>query len=275
MSVFSRTLFTISVLLMFSTYQSYAGLVMERQTYEESGQKVKGTIYMQDNKIKSFDEAGQFSAIFDLNTGEMMQVDNTSRTYSTTQADDYFKYYQRYALKLKAAMLQQLSELPPDKRTHAEEMMTQQGIELPGYNANASNIVIKKTDSKKKIAGYESVKYEVYRNGNMVEEIWTSDDQRFKEEIDMNKMIDYLSELRQIKDSMAGWGSLSKDSAKAYIEVFSSGFPMKTIVYPPTGDSIIEETINVSKKKIDSKEFEAPTGYRKVSLQQMLQLSAQ
>ena len=275
MSVSSKTLFLVSIFLLFGSYQSYAGLVIERQTYEESGQKVKGTIYMQDNKIKSFDEAGQFSAIFDLNTGEMIQVDNTSRTYSTTQAKNYFEYYQRYALKMKAAMLQQLSELPPDKRTHAEVMMTQQGIELPGYDASASNIEVKKTGSKKKIAGYESVKYEVYRNGNMVEEIWTSNDQRFQEEIDMNKMVDYLSELRQIEDSMAGKGSLSKDTEEAYIEVFSSGFPMKTIDYQPTGDSIIEETVKVSKKKIDAKEFEAPNGYRKVSLQQMLQLSLQ
>lgn len=275
MSITSRTLCLMAVSLLISSYQSYAGLIMERQTYEESGEKVNGTIYMQDNKIKSFDEAGQFSAIFDLNTGEMIQVDNTTKTYSTTQAKDYFEYYQRYALKMKAAMLQQLSELPPDKRTHAEAMMHQQGIDLPGYNASASNIEIKKTGSKKKIAGYESVKYEVFRNGQMVEEIWTSNDERLQKEIDMSKMVDYLSELRQIEDNMAGRGSLNKNSEKAYIEVFSSGFPMKTIDYPPTGDSIIEETVKVSKKKIDSKEFEAPKGYRKVSLQQMLQLSSQ
>lgn len=275
MPISNRTLFVVAIFLFFSTYQSYAGLVMERESYEEGGQKVKGTIYMQDNKIKSFDEEGQFSAIFDLDTGEMIQVDNTSRTYSTTQAKDYFEYYQRYALKMKAAMMQQLSELPPNKRVQAESMMNQQGIELPGYNASAANINIKNTGSKKKIAGYESVKYEVYRNGNIVEEIWTCNDQRFQEEIDMKKMVDYLSKLRKIEDSMAGKGSLSEASEKAYIEVFNSGFPMRTIDYPTTGGSIIEETVKVSKKKINSGEFEAPKGYRKVPLQQMLQLSSQ
>ena len=275
MPISSRALFIVSMFLFFSTYQSYAGLVMERESYEEGGQKIKGTIYMQDNKIKSFDEEGQFSAIFDLDTGEMIQVDNTSRTYSSTQAEDYFEYYQRYALKIKAAMMQQLSELPPDKRVQAEGMMNQQGIELPGYNASAANIAIKNTGSKKKIAGYDSIKYEVYRNGNMVEEIWTSNDERIQEEIDMKKMIGYLSELRQIEDSMKGKGSLSKDSEKAYIEVFSSGFPLRTVDYPSSGNSIIEETVKVSKKKIDSGELQAPKGYKKVSLQQMLQLSSQ
>ena len=46
-------------------------------------------------EIKSFDENGQFSAIFNLETGEMIQVDNTTRTYSSTQAKDYFAYYQQ------------------------------------------------------------------------------------------------------------------------------------------------------------------------------------
>ena len=63
------TIFIVFGFLFFSTFQSYAGLVLERQRYEEgASQKTRGTIYMQDNKIKSFDEEGQFSAIFDLDT---------------------------------------------------------------------------------------------------------------------------------------------------------------------------------------------------------------
>lgn len=262
--------------MLVSAYQSYAGLVIERERYEKgSSQKVSGTIYMQDNKIKSFDENGQFSAIFNLETGEMIQVDNTTRTYSSTQAKDYFAYYQQYASKMRAAMMQQLSELPPDQRAQAEGMMRQQGIELPGSDVKAAQITLKKTNDRKKIAGYEAVKYEIYRNGKLDEEIWTSGDTRFQEEIDMKKMINYLSELRKIEDSMGGSGSVSQESEQAYIEVFDSGFPMKTIDYPVSGNTIVEETVKVSKKTIDSGEFQAPAGYRKVTLDEMLQLGSQ
>jgi len=261
---------------LFSAYQSYAGLIMERERYEEgSSQKIKGTIYMQGNKIKSFDEEGQFSAIFNLDTGEMIQLDNISKTYSTTQAKDYFAYYKQYALKMKAAMMQQLSELPPNQRARAEGMMKRQGIELPGNNVKPMKITLKKTGDTNKIAGYESVKYEIYINGKLDEEIWTSSDVRIQEEIDMEKMIDYLSELRQIEDSMRGSNSFSQESEQAYIEVFSTGFPMKTIDYPLSGNSIVEEAIKVSKKKIDGSEFQAPKSYTKVPLAQMLQLGSQ
>lgn len=270
------TIFIVFGFLFFSTFQSYAGLVLERERYEEgSSQKMKGTIYMQDNKIKSFDEEGQFSAIFDLDTGEMIQVDNLSKRYSSTQAVDYFAYYKQYALKMKAAMVQQLSELPPNQRAQAEGMMKRQGIELPGNSARAVRITLKNTGDKKKIAGYESAKYEIYRDGKLDEEIWTSNDIRFQEEIDMNKMVDYLRELRKIEDGMRGSSSLSQEAEQVYTEVFSSGFPMKTIDYPLSGNSIVEQTIKVSNRKIDSSEFQAPKGYTKVPLEQMLQLGSQ
>jgi hypothetical protein len=275
MPVSIRTLFIVAVFLLFNVYQSFAGLVMERERYEEGGQKVRGTIYMQDNKVKSFDEEGQFSAIFDLNTGEMIQVDNLSKTYSSTKAEDYFAYYKQYSLKMKTAMMQQLSELPPNQRAQAEGMMKRQGIELPGNNVRPVDVTLKKTGDTHKIAGYEAVKYEIYRDGKLDEEIWTSSYVGFQEEIDTKEMIEYLSELRKIEDSMRGSSLLSQASEQTYTEVFSTGFPMKTIDYPLSGNSIVEETIKVSKKRIDSSEFQAPKGYKKVPLQQMLQLSSQ
>jgi len=274
MAGFYRSLIFIFVLLI-GTSQVFAGLVMERERYEKGSiQKLKGTVYMQDNKVKFIDGEGQFSSIFNLETGEAIQIDNTSKTYSSTQAKDYYQYYVEYALKMKNAMQQQLAELPPDKRAQAEEMMKRQGIELPGSNSIPVKITLKKTDDTDIIAGYKSVKYEVYRDGKLDEEIWTSNEVGFEAEVDMRKMIDYLSELRKIEDSLGGSGSVSKESEKAYIEIFSSGFPMKTVDYPVSGNSIIEETIKVSKKQIDSSEFKAPAGYREVPLEQMLQLGS-
>ena len=270
MSGFLKSLTVVLIFLFISAYQSMAGLVVERERYEKGGgERVSGTIYIQENKMKFFDEEGQFFAIFDLNTGEMIQVDNLSRTYSTTQAEDYFSYYRQYALRMEAAMRQQLSELPPNKREQAEAMMRRQGIALPGGD-KSSNITTKKTEDSKKIAGYESMKYEIYSGGRLEEEIWITSDSRFQEELDMEKMTKYLSELRAIDHSLGGNGA---SDANAYVEVFSTGFPMKTIDYPVYGNEIIEQTVKVSKKDIDSSEFTAPLGYRKVELKEMLHLS--
>ena len=272
---FCRSIIVILVLLIFTASQVIAGFVLEQERYEKgTSKKLKGTIYMQENKVKFFDEEGQFSAIFNLETGEMMQIDNMSRTYTSAKAKDYFKFFKEYALKMKTAMQQQLAELTPDQRAQAEEMMKRQGIELPGSNSVPVKIELKKTGDISKIAGYESVKYEVYRNGKLDEEIWTSKEVGLENEIDMNKMTEYMSELRKIEESLGGASSVSKEAEQVYIEVFGSGFPMKTIDYPVSGTSIVEEIVKVSRKQIESSEFRAPAGYRKVPLEQMLQLGS-
>jgi len=272
---FCRSIIVILVLLIFTASQVIAGLVLEQERYEKgTSKKLKGTIYIQENKVKFFDEEGQFSAIFNLETGEMMQIDNMSRTYTSAKAKDYFKFFKEYALKMKTAMQQQLAELPPDQRAQAEEMMKRQGIELPGSNSVPVKIELKKTGDISKIAGYESVKYEIYRNGKLDEEIWTSKEVGLENEIDMNKMTEYMSELRKIEESLGGASSVSKEAEQVYIEVFGSGFPMKTTDYPVSGTSIVEEIVKVSRKQIESSEFRAPAGYRKVPLEQMLQLGS-
>ena len=272
---FCRSIIVILVLLIFTASQVIAGFVLEQERYEKgTSKKLKGTIYMQENKVKFFDEEGQFSAIFNLETGEMMQIDNMSRTYTSAKAKDYFKFFKEYALKMKTAMQQQLAELTPDQRAQAEEMMKRQGIELPGSNSVPVKIELKKTGDISKIAGYESVKYEIYRNGKLDEEIWTSKEVGLENEIDMNKMTEYMSELRKIEESLGGASSVSKEAEQVYIEVFGSGFPMKTIDYPVSGTSIVEEIVKVSRKQIESSEFRAPAGYRKVPLEQMLQLGS-
>ncbi|MCZ6554604.1 MAG: DUF4412 domain-containing protein [Candidatus Dadabacteria bacterium] len=272
---FCRSIIVILVLLIFTASQVIAGFVLEQERYEKgTSKKLKGTIYMQENKVKFFDEEGQFSAIFNLETGEMMQIDNMSRTYTSAKAKDYFKFFKEYALKMKTAMQQQLAELTPDQRAQAEEMMKRQGIELPGSNSVPVKIELKKTGDISKIAGYESVKYEIYRNGKLDEEIWTSKEVGLENEIDMNKMTEYMSELRKIEESLGGASSVSKEAEQVYIEVFGSGFPMRTTDYPVSGTSIVEEIVKVSRKQIESSEFRAPAGYRKVPLEQMLQLGS-
>ncbi|MEM7007514.1 MAG: DUF4412 domain-containing protein [Thermodesulfobacteriota bacterium] len=276
MAGFIKSLILILVFVLFASNQSFAGLIVEREKYEQNNsQRVKATIYIQENKMKFFDEQGQFYAIFDLNSGQMIQVDNVSRTYSTTKAEDYFDYYKQYAKKMESAMREQLSELPPNKRAQAEAMMKRQGINMPANNPGSSEITVKRTGDTSKVAGYESAKYEIYKDGQLYEELWVTSDERFANELDLNKMSKYLSELTQIEHNFLTNNNSSDEIEKAYIEVFKSGFPMKIIDYPKYGNAIVENTAKVSNKNIDSAEFEAPLGYKKVELEEMLQLGSQ
>src|SRR3970282_1145141 len=85
---------------------AYGGLIMEQIRYEKgSDQKEKGIIYISNNKIKAIQEKGSGVVIFDLNTGEMIQVDNDNKRYVVAKPDE-----------MRSALEVQISKLPPEQR---------------------------------------------------------------------------------------------------------------------------------------------------------------
>jgi hypothetical protein len=245
------------------------GIIMEQVRYKVgSSKKEKGKIWVLDNKIKFEEETGQAAAIFDLNSGEMIQIDRQGRRYVAAKPDEYFKFIQDITSRMKSEMEKQLSQLPPDKRAQMEQMMKSQGMSLPGSSTKPKNLRLQKPGKEESIAGYKSVKYDVYEDGKLIEEIWTSSDV-LDNEIDMKKMSNYLQKIKDISEN-AGGMAFNPEAQMVYKEVFESGFPMRTVEHESEDGTYIEEITKVSKANLNDSEFLAPTDYKKITLQEMM-----
>lgn len=262
--------FAISAVTLAENAYSGEGILMEQVRYKEGSSKMeKGKIWVMDNKIKFEEETGQAAAIFDLNTGEMTQIDRQGRRYVAAKPDEYFKFIQDITTQMKTEMEKQLSQLPPDKRAQMEEMMKSQGMSLPGSSTKPRNLKLQKPGKQESIAGYKSAKYEVYEDGKLIEEIWTNNEV-LNNEIDIKKMSDYLQRIKDISEN-AGGMAFNPEGQAVYKEVFESGFPMKTVDHR-SGDGIyIEEITKVSKANLSDSEFVPPNDYKKITLQEMMQ----
>lgn len=246
------------------------GIIMEQVRYKKGSQKMeKGRIFVLDNKIKFEEETGQAVAIFNLNPGEMIQIDRQGRRYVAAKPEEYFRFIQDITSKMKTEMEKQLSQLPPDKRAQMEEVMKSQGMSLPGSPAQPKKLKLEKTGKAETIAGYKSEKYEVYENGKLIEEIWTNNEV-LNDEIDMKKMSDYLQRIKDISEN-AGGMALNPEGQMVYREVFESGFPMRTANHQPEDVVIIEEITKVSKANLNDSDFTPPHDYQKITLQEMMQ----
>lgn len=246
------------------------GIIMEQVRYKKGSSKMeKGKIWVLDNKIKFEEETGQAAAIFDLNTGEMIQIDRQGKRYVAAEPDEYFKFIQDITSKMKSEMEKQLSQLPPDKRAQMEEMMRSQGMSLPGSSTKPKNLELQKPGKDESIAGYKSVKYEVYEDGKLIEEIWTSNEV-LNNEIDIKKMSNYLQKIKDISEN-AGGMAFNPEGQTVYKEVFESGFPMKTVDHESEDGIYIEEITKVSKANLNDSEFVPPNDYKKITLQEMMQ----
>jgi hypothetical protein len=246
------------------------GVIMEQVRYKKGSSKMeKGKIWVLDNKIKFEEETGQAAAIFDLNTGEMIQIDRQGRRYVAARPDEYFKFIQDITSQMKTEMEKQLSQLPPDKRAQMEEMMKSQGMSLPGSPTKPKNLKLQKPGKDESIAGYKSVKYEVFEDGKLIEEIWTSNEV-LNNEIDIKKMSNYLQRIKDISEN-AGGMAFNPEAQMVYKEVFESGFPMRTVDHKSADAIYIEEITKVSKANLSDSEFVPPNEYKKITLKEMMQ----
>lgn len=241
-----KVIFILSVLFIFAGFEkdAYSGLIMEQVGYQQgSSDKQKVTIYIQDDKFKQVENGGPFSpaVIFDLNSGDIMFVNDEKKLYIILNRDEYLKYI--------------------------ESVIT----ENKDVSTVSRNITLKKTDETAAIAGYSSRKYEIFDNDKLQSEYWVSSDAGFSEELDMNKMSKLMNEVKRISQNVGGSASISDNEYKIFQEIYEDGYPMKTVYHSPDGDKVfVEEIVTVKKQDIPPSEFQPPAGYEKITYQDIL-----
>ncbi|MGQ0794218.1 MAG: DUF4412 domain-containing protein [Deltaproteobacteria bacterium] len=256
-----------AVMLIFLTEGAFAGLIVDQVRYQAgSDAKTKGKILISNNKIKFVEENGNTLAILNLNTGEMIQVDNRGRRYVVAKPEDYVKFFGEATARMKTELEKQLAQLPPDQRAKIQQNMKAQGISFPGEDKPVK-LDLKKTGAVESIAGFKSNKYEVYEDGKLSEEVWVSAELGLDKELDMKKMADYMTEIKKATKQSSGLD----EQEKVFKTLYDSGFPTKTVSHAIGGQgSYIEEITKVSPGDVADGEFQAPAGYKKVTLTEML-----
>jgi len=241
-----KVIFVLAVIFAFAGLEkaAYSGLIMEQVDYQQgSNDKEKVTIYVQGNKFKQVENSGPFSpaVIFDLNSGDIMFVNDEKKLYIILNRNEYLKYIESVIADSK------------------------------DVSTASRNVTLKKTDETAAIAGYNSKKYEIYDNGKLQSEYWVSGDAGFSQELDMDKMSKLMNEVKRISQNVGGSASISDNEYKIFEEIYRDGYPMKTVYHSPEGDkTFIEEIVSVKKQDIPPAEFQPPAGYQKITYQDIL-----
>jgi len=241
-----KVIFVLTLMFAFAGLEksAYSGLIMEQVNYQQgSNDKEKVTIYVQGNKFKQVENSGPFSpaVIFDLNSGDIMFVNDEKKLYIILNRNEYLKYIESVIAENK------------------------------DVSTSSRNVTLKKTDETAAIAGYSSRKYEIYDNGKLQSEYWVSGDAGFSQELDMDKMSKLMNEVKRISQNVGGSASISDNEYKIFEEIYKDGYPMKTVYHSPEGDkTFIEEVISVKKQDLPLTEFQPPAGYEKITYQDIL-----
>jgi hypothetical protein len=210
------------------------------------------------------DESAGGRTIIHMNSRQITVADNKSRTYATSTLDEIKKSIEQSQAIFEKTIEENMKNLPPDQQASYRQMMGSKDAKKP-------DLKIQQAGSEK-IAGFNSSKYQVFSNGKMIEEIWTSSEAPFFS--------------AGFGDAMASTaidvGGMSYKSDQKYLEIMKSGYPLKQRTLDTMGiegmhaaaempaNWSTEEVKTIQKMDVE-KYLTVPSGYKKKPYMEFMQ----
>lgn len=217
--------------------------------------------------IASGGRGKQGEMIFRGDRREMVVVDHDDKSYHVMDEATM----QRIAGQVSGAMAQMqeaLKNVPADQRAMVEQMMKQNMPDQAAKPVRAKS-EIRKTGERGTKNGYPCVKYEVFRKGQKIREMWVTDWDNVEGGSDVVDVWEDMSEFfNELMDSIPDFGQ-GKGGGDPVFEHMKElgGFPVITQEFDESGAKIDESGLRSSRRRtLDPDAFEPPSGYKRRSM---------
>lgn len=248
------------ILIIFLILPVSEGLVVEMCIFK-NGIESRNIFYIQKEKLKVVTE--EISLIF--LEDQLCVVDNQQKTFWKGSCEEFDKALILHRLGVNSiysaksrVFYQNLPEMykyhPKKKRAIIAEK-----------KADETKCEIFKTPDFTAIAGYASRRFEIRKAGELVEEIWISDN--------LKEYVNYELNLELYQDFMRSYMHHSEsrlyNHLSSFMEIVQNGFPMKIRMYR---EGTLTETMvkTLIKKKLDDSVFTVPKDYKECLLKDIL-----
>ncbi len=240
---------------------AFGGWVITMSQTDLDGETSTEILYIQSNKMKVVDPDEEV-VIFDLDKGEMIIINHEKKSYFAGNPGELMGGAMNAMMK---AMEEQMKNLPPEQQEMMKQYQQQMRTDAKTPTAMKKvKVEIKKTSDKGRVAGYPVEKFQVYGDGEHKEDLWVTSKISIKDELDLNKLAEFMEGIK-----MPGAEETAYSSTSKYIRVMEQGFPLKTVKTSMDGEDVSEAS-KVEKKRIPGSEFAPPEGYKKVEMEDMM-----
>ncbi len=249
------------VIVMMSMLTLGLGIAAGQGLYWESvtkisaanGQEMNASSYYLPHMLKQSSE--RIAIVFRLDKEMIYQINSEAKEYSEMTFKEMEGFAKRTGDEMQKRMEEmkkQMESLPAEQRKSMEEMMGGQGM---GGDPNAK-VDVTKTNEKKNVAGYSCVKYLLKEDGKEFGSIWTT--------TGVPGFSSMQKDMKEFSSRMAAQMSFRGGKLAAAMGNLD-GFPMETTI-----GGMSTTVTKVEKKAIAASEFEIPSGYTKVSPEELM-----
>jgi hypothetical protein len=275
----------IHLLLLVSTFllgtNIYAGVVFEVETkdHEQSPARVS-TMEIQVEgvnvtipNISDDKNKGKMTLIFRGDRGkhgQMIIVDHDEKNYFVMDDTTMQVIAEKLGTAM-SAMEEALKNVPAEQREMMEKMLKERGIQPAAPQTERKMPEVKKTGQGATKQGYPCVKYDVFKDGRKIRDVWTADWNKVdggKEA--MNAFVGMATFFQELWKSMpqmpGGADPLGGENPFEQMN-FKNGYPVETTGFATDG-SVKEESklMKTRRQRIDPAAFEPPSGYKRTTM---------
>jgi hypothetical protein len=248
--------------------QAFAGVVYEVETtdYSNSAERVNGAemaVEGQSLKMGVADGDGDSNTemIFRGDRREMIVVDHDDRSYFVMD-EATLKELAAKLNEVTAMMEQAMANVPESQRAMVEKMMKGR---MPEQPAPRETTELRTTGDSDTIGGYPCVRYELWRGGIRVSELWVTDWSNIDGGPETKEAFQEMSEFfKEMLDSIPQFaGGEVADAAFEHMKEMN-GFPVVTREFGDDGS--LERMVRLksaTRQTIDPAVFEPPAGYKR------------
>lgn len=216
----------------------HAGWVIEEEVKYSDGESFAQTLYFDQGKFKSI--SGNETIIIDINNDQIFFAYDDQKLY--------------FGGKI-ASTIKELRELTNT------EMNNLDFVDMP-LPEDMQIVTVAKIKDGIKIDKFNTTKYQVLVDGELKEEIFVSKDIAIHKEIDQKALIETL--IRLSGDDLSRTRAMY-DLDEKYLEILSSGYPVRSLEYDANGDVVLTEVKTAKKADLKKDEFLPPIDYKKVA----------
>lgn len=203
----------------------------------------------------------------DVGAGRMWMANTEKKVYWEGPIDEFCGQMKQAVGSMQSAMKANIEahmkDMAPDQKAKMQAMLKNLGGDEGEAKAPKTRLV--KTDETETIAGLPTRKVQLVVDGEVTGDFWITTDPGLSKELRLDKAAATMSKFRNCQSSSKGLGQMS-----AMQDVFSQGFPLKTVTYV-NGKMLMGQSYNkVETAEIADAEFTPPPGFQKVTLQEAM-----
>jgi hypothetical protein len=206
---------------------------------------------------------GKGEMIFRGDRREMVVVDEDDKSYYVMD-EATMRQLAGQVAGVMGQMQEALKNVPESERRKIEEMMKQRMPQQQAPSRPTSEL--RKTGERGTHNGYPCVKYEVYRDGRKIREMWVTDWDNIEGGRDVvgafEEMADFFKELTDSIPDFGQGGDVGDPMFEHMREL--GGFPVVTREFGDDGALEDESSLRSARRRtLDPAEFEPPAGYKR------------